>query len=563
MPIRDPVSFLRIFERVSVPEFVKRDYPVFVAFLAAYYTWLEEEKGVVDIIQHLRDYRFVDTTLDEFLDSFREEFLVFMPPSVQIDTRLLVKNIKAFYNNKGNEQSYRFLFKILFGEDIEFYYPKEDILRASDGKWYVQQSLKVIEDSNNTDNLLLFELSKIEGETSGAQADCERVLKYDEAGRTVYELFIVNVRGTFQQGETITATIEDSNGEEVIIEAMLANLVVGVEITNGGGGYEVGDIFVLRDGTSQNDIISTGTVSSIVAGPIAGLTVGTPGLHYNGNVREVSLFRALNMTYQGPLTIKDYDSNGDLVEVFSGTVDFPEEPFFTSDSNGPFDYTQLSLQAVLDPPVEFPGTGDPIIILDNTSLLGGGATGVISKVGNFGEILEVEVLTSGDNYQSPFALIQTETGSNGLVNVTFSGGTIVSVNLDSYPIAPDDAQVDFTDSGNGDATGEPILGVLSEYPGRWLNTDGFLSSDKVLQDNFFYQDFSYVIRTGTSIEIWRDIVKKIIHPAGLAFFGEVLNISAVDSGVSGTSSLIRLYTKDSDDDLIPILDSDGNQIFDS
>lgn len=56
---------------------------------------------------------------------------------------------------------------------------------------------------------------------------------------------------------------------------------------------------------------------------------------------------------------------------------------------------------------------------------------------------------------------------------------------------------------------------------RWLSDDGKLSVKKFIQDSRFYQSFSYVIRTGQTIDNWRDVVKKLLHPAGFAFFGEV------------------------------------------
>ena len=56
---------------------------------------------------------------------------------------------------------------------------------------------------------------------------------------------------------------------------------------------------------------------------------------------------------------------------------------------------------------------------------------------------------------------------------------------------------------------------------RWLSDDGKLSVKKFIQDSRFYQSFSYVIRTGQTIDNWKDVVKKLLHPAGFAFFGEV------------------------------------------
>ena len=126
-------------------------------------------------------------------------------------------------------------------------------------------------------------------------------------------------------------------------------------------------------------------------------------------------------------------------------------------------------------------------------------------------------------------------------------------------------------------------GTLAEYPGRYLNEDGHLSSNKKLQDNFFYQDYSYVVKAGLAIDSWRDLVKKVLHPAGLALFGEIEVISNIDTSISFsenlliqeleteagtqtatmTEAVIKLYVDDSSGEAVdPVLDSNGNHLID-
>ena len=75
----------------------------------------------------------------------------------------------------------------------------------------------------------------------------------------------------------------------------------------------------------------------------------------------------------------------------------------------------------------------------------------------------------------------------------------------------------------------PYTDVLIPSSGKWsttfnvyLDNNGFLSDTKFLQDSLFYQKWSYVIKTGFNIESWRPFFKKLIHPAGFIFFGEVV-----------------------------------------
>jgi hypothetical protein len=58
---------------------------------------------------------------------------------------------------------------------------------------------------------------------------------------------------------------------------------------------------------------------------------------------------------------------------------------------------------------------------------------------------------------------------------------------------------------------------------------GFYSSDKgkigvqsqKLTDSYFYQDYSYVVKSKTSIDVWRQLIKETTHPAGFQLFGEI------------------------------------------
>ncbi len=58
--------------------------------------------------------------------------------------------------------------------------------------------------------------------------------------------------------------------------------------------------------------------------------------------------------------------------------------------------------------------------------------------------------------------------------------------------------------------------------GAFTTHDGFLSSYKKLQDSYYYQKFSYVLKTGSNADLWKNSFNRLIHPAGFIFFGEIL-----------------------------------------
>lgn len=86
---------------------------------------------------------------------------------------------------------------------------------------------------------------------------------------------------------------------------------------------------------------------------------------------------------------------------------------------------------------------------------------------------------------------------------------------------------------------KPSSGAWNNTAGRYSDNNGFLSDRKYLQDSYYYQDYSYVIKTSKSVEIWKDIVTKILHPAGFMFFGEI-NIISIPTVMSLKTPRIQL-----------------------
>ena len=74
-----------------------------------------------------------------------------------------------------------------------------------------------------------------------------------------------------------------------------------------------------------------------------------------------------------------------------------------------------------------------------------------------------------------------------------------------------------------------FVSTFSEEINSFYDNLGYYSSDRgklgvsnqKITDSFFYQDYSYVIKSQTSIEQWRDLIKSTTHPAGFKLFGQV------------------------------------------
>jgi len=132
----------------QVPEFVRDEYPTFIRFLEAYYEFLENKQTGKnnDLNVKSKDLRYlsdVDYSIGQFEDNFFNTFADLLPKDVQVDKAFLIKQLLPFYLSKGNEQSFKLLFRLLFDEEVEIVQPKSNILRASDGKWVVENAFRI------------------------------------------------------------------------------------------------------------------------------------------------------------------------------------------------------------------------------------------------------------------------------------------------------------------------------------------------------------------------------------------------------------------------------------
>lgn len=184
---------------------------------------------------------------------------------------------------------------------------------------------------------------------------------------------------------------------------------------------------------------------------------------------------------------------------------------------------------------------------------GSGATALAFCAG--GVIEHVQMLTFGSGYSTAGVVFGGATGSGAIAATTIVNGAITQVTPAAYGsgytaakvsldgVVLDDSVANSTqakiipnvDSYGSDAgeirsykivdcgQGYTIAGIFLGYSsGTYNESRGFLSDTIKLQDSYFYQKFSYVIRTGNNVDAWADTFNKLVHPAGMRFFGEIL-----------------------------------------
>jgi len=270
----------------QLPFFVRGDHQTFVKFLEYYYQYLEQDQKAINSIKNLSTYQDVDLTIDQFSNKMYSLFMNFLPEETAADKTLLLKNIKDFYRAKGTEKATRFLMRILYNSEIDFYYPKRDVIRASDGKWFVQKSLRINgTEIENVANNTLFGLEKftgtrIYGNTSNATALVERVDRFYEQGTQIDELIISNVDGDFENGETLFAMFNDVEDVSTITAGIFGGIVSNIIINTPGTGYAIGDPVIFLTSTGSR---ACALVSAVTTGNISSISVISGGAGFRAN----------------------------------------------------------------------------------------------------------------------------------------------------------------------------------------------------------------------------------------------------------------------------------------
>lgn len=325
----------------QVPEFVREEHPKFIAFLEAYYEYMEQTGNPISELQTLKNIFDVETSVDDFETNFFNTFATLFPIDAVVSKEILIKNLLPFYLSKGNEKAFKFLFRLLFDDELTITEPKNDVLRASDGKWIIEKAIRIennvyskytangtntkfhlvqtvgvddisvyvdeviqtsgfiikkelkdlVFDTAPTSNSVIkiyydtfnydvLKNRKITGLTSGASAIVEKIgQKVISTEDNYYELYVSDKTkvGNFTNGEDLAIDVLD-NGYKVDIRLTSLSDLSTIRIDDGGAKYNVGDRVVIRGESNRQ---AYAIVDQTSGGTITSMKILNPGSGFN------------------------------------------------------------------------------------------------------------------------------------------------------------------------------------------------------------------------------------------------------------------------------------------
>ena len=119
-----------------LPEYLKEN-ANFTEFLQTYFHWTQNSvDSPVSIINKLNENRNIDLIDDKYVKYLELEYGIAIPGNLpNIDKRKLYKQINDIYRARGSIPAFEALFNLLYGDEIEIYYPRVDLMKLSDGNW--------------------------------------------------------------------------------------------------------------------------------------------------------------------------------------------------------------------------------------------------------------------------------------------------------------------------------------------------------------------------------------------------------------------------------------------
>lgn len=266
----------------QLPEFIQEDYTTFVAFLEAYYEYLESQ-----VIIDFAEISDIDTTLDSFIKYFKNELALNFPTTL-VDDRFLLPKLKELYISKGSEASYKLLFKILYNKDIDIKYPATQMLRTSDGKWSQPISIFILVQNGSPDDIV----GKTVDIISTIEINSIKITAFIDSyeltnTNNVYECFLLgSFTGVFNIGDLVN--------HSTTFSGRIAATTTSLSIIQAGKNFKIGQTYDVSSGGGIGSVIRVDSIN--IDGGITVARFVNFGINYSNSFTTNILASANNIS---------------------------------------------------------------------------------------------------------------------------------------------------------------------------------------------------------------------------------------------------------------------------
>lgn len=444
----------------QIPEYLRDSYPKFVEFLVAYYQFLEENHEVNNILLNSKKNSDIDLTLDLFVEEYKRQYGYDFPDTALIERRRLIKFLHHYYDVKGSENSAELFFRMMYDDDVTVQYPGDYVLRASDNNWRKKCTIKVDTDYD-----------QISASANALRPYPISTALFPLENTTITLRFKILENGKLVDRSytfgCVNASRISTNIQYTEDNRPIALYELELDIPRTVNLTTINNLMMAR--AYKNVVWVTAKNSAgldrtfgFLSQQLIGYTINDGGENFK---RRDTFLIDLSEDTDYPIPAEEH--NNGLVRV-KDTKKIDVEEYFAQNYTQGNNYTVADIEGVIRS-LMFLSTGHRFDIKDT-------------------------YFAEDYNLEGTYTIFNT-----------------FDVELQNPRDVGSPAHVTFT------------LGYLYEHPGMWLSNASFLSDINKLQDNYYYQAYSYLIQTKkTPFVTWKDIYERNAHPAGFKVFGELI-----------------------------------------
>jgi len=247
---------------LQFPALYREDGEFMIEFTKAYYKFLDET-----IDRNIPKLRDIDTTLSSFLVFFKKKYLADLPLDTVIDTRFIIKHVTDLYKRKGTQESLELLFQLFYNEQIEVFYPANNILMPSASVWggdtYLEMNPVFV-----VDGYPIQKGDRIKGNISSASSFVDEIIFVNFTGSLIPLIYLSNTSGKFLSDDSLEVTrdgVRTNAGK--LISGSISQITVEAE--GRASGQVVGNrVKLVSDAYGNNATATILSVSDTTTGQI-------------------------------------------------------------------------------------------------------------------------------------------------------------------------------------------------------------------------------------------------------------------------------------------------------
>jgi hypothetical protein len=450
--------------KTHIPEHIVSDAPLFVAFVDAYYKYVDTATQGHGQIQNALVNSDIDLCDESFVDDFYQMYANNLPRVIAMDRRNFIKILRSIHESSGTEKALRLAFQAIFNESIKVSFPGESRLKTSDGVW-VREKYITLDTKFGAipDGAIRMSFSNQQGDFSFETTRTEVI------GTTVRCYFQSYTKIAFDVGQRVYHFSASGN---MIYAGDLIKSPSYLSIISPGRDWQVGQVVAIP-GSFQNTIARVTSINAI--GGITGVEIVEYGNEH---------------------------SDGQIVTVSP----YPNRPASSA----------VVVESVLT-------QAYPPIYSHNISI-----TEYIDKLDE--TVVGIsDSLTVNSYFLEDY--VESYVGHNVFAQQTISTSVTTDEDIGSLTIEEWLASR---------ATLSYQYGDVVTLRGYYLNEQGQISNQSIkLQDNYFYQAFSYLIETSQDISQYETLLN-ITHPAGSKQFSDLTKTGELGIEITPSREIVNI-----------------------